>query len=180
MKKIYVLLLLATIVMSSVVVAQPIGNDRMIDVCPMIYAPVCGENGKIYSNECFAEKDGMNVVAMENCQKQTETISIERPERPEIPLEVTYRDNVDRIMIEERLSNIPTEKIPESLSDIKVISEDNEVIIQARTDAKLLGFINTRRNVNLVVDENSVVSRVPNFWDFLFRYDRTLKDVIKR
>ena len=31
-------------------------------VCPDLYAPVCGDNGKTYSNPCLAECDGVSYV----------------------------------------------------------------------------------------------------------------------
>ena len=33
--------------------------DTTIDVCPEIYAPVCGPDGTEYPNECFARQQGL-------------------------------------------------------------------------------------------------------------------------
>jgi hypothetical protein len=41
------------------------------DVCPLIFKPVCGCNGKTYSNECFAALAGVNVKAEGACKKPT-------------------------------------------------------------------------------------------------------------
>jgi hypothetical protein len=38
------------------------------DVCPLIFKPVCGCNGKTYSNECFAASAGVNVKAEGACK----------------------------------------------------------------------------------------------------------------
>ncbi len=35
--------------------------------CPMIYAPVCGCNGKTYGNDCVAQASGIRVVAKGEC-----------------------------------------------------------------------------------------------------------------
>ncbi len=38
------------------------------DVCPEIFKPVCGCNGKTYSNECFAAAAGVNVASEGACK----------------------------------------------------------------------------------------------------------------
>jgi len=39
------------------------------DLCPLIFKPVCGCNGKTYSNSCFAAMAGVNVKAEGACTK---------------------------------------------------------------------------------------------------------------
>jgi hypothetical protein len=41
------------------------------DVCPEIFKPVCGCNGKTYSNECFAAAAGVNVASEGACKTGT-------------------------------------------------------------------------------------------------------------
>merc|ERR1719233_142944 len=43
------------------------GCKAQICACPMIYAPVCGENGKDYSNTCSAECEGVKVSCAGKC-----------------------------------------------------------------------------------------------------------------
>jgi hypothetical protein len=53
----------------------PITPDRVgvcvkkPDVCPMIYQPVCGVNGKTYPNACHAARDGQNIDHDGACPK---------------------------------------------------------------------------------------------------------------
>jgi hypothetical protein len=37
------------------------------DSCPQIFAPVCGVNGKTYSNSCMAEVAGVAVASTGSC-----------------------------------------------------------------------------------------------------------------
>lgn len=38
-----------------------------LKVCPRVYLPVCGGNGKTYSNCCFARKEGVMVACLGSC-----------------------------------------------------------------------------------------------------------------
>jgi hypothetical protein len=38
-------------------------------MCPMIYSPVCGVNGKTYPNACHAARDGENIDHEGACRK---------------------------------------------------------------------------------------------------------------
>lgn len=48
-------------------------------VCTTDWSPVCGENGKTYSNKCFIGKAGVKIKAEGECQKEETTTGIANP-----------------------------------------------------------------------------------------------------
>jgi len=53
---------------TSVAPTAPIEDDPILDIaCIQVYDPVCGENGRNYSNSCYAEVDGTGVAYRGNC-----------------------------------------------------------------------------------------------------------------
>lgn len=56
------------------------------DICPQIYAPVCGaRDGELQTlpNECVAESRGFRVIADGECRRQEPPISRPPPDRPQ-------------------------------------------------------------------------------------------------
>ena len=59
-------------------------------VCTMNWDPLCGENGKTYSNECFLNKAGVKMAHKGECTKQEKPVEkIEDKIKPIIPVTKT-------------------------------------------------------------------------------------------
>ncbi len=43
-------------------------DTNSLMICPLIYDPVCGENGTIYNNQCSADKEGIKVLYKGECK----------------------------------------------------------------------------------------------------------------
>ena len=50
-------------------------NDTDNIVCPTLWDPICGENEKTYSNECYIKAAGINIKYKGECQKGTTQIA---------------------------------------------------------------------------------------------------------
>ena len=57
-------------------ICQKISSTNNV-ACVTLWDPVCGENGKTYSNECYSKAAGINIKYKGECQK--ETIQIANP-----------------------------------------------------------------------------------------------------
>ncbi|MFW6024751.1 MAG: Kazal-type serine protease inhibitor domain-containing protein [Candidatus Woesearchaeota archaeon] len=45
--------------------------------CYEVYAPVCGVNGETYSNDCYAEREGVEIAYSGECSKEN-ALAVER------------------------------------------------------------------------------------------------------
>jgi hypothetical protein len=53
-------------------IQQRNATDTAISACITLWDPVCGENGKTYSNECFANLAGVEVASQGKCGEKTD------------------------------------------------------------------------------------------------------------
>jgi len=59
-------------------------------VCTMNWDPLCGENGKTYSNECFLNKAGVKMAHKGECTKQEKPVEkVEEKIKPIVPVDKT-------------------------------------------------------------------------------------------
>ena len=66
----------------------------------------------------------------------------------------------------------------QNMEEIKLseIEDEEKVIVQAKTEAKFLGFINTNREVIFIVDEEGNFERKSRPFDIFFRYNENIRN----
>lgn len=66
----------------------------------------------------------------------------------------------------------------QNMSQLEIAQGENDTaIVQGRTQARFLNLIRANREMTLVVDENGEVTRIGRPFDFLFRYEETMRNI---
>ena len=138
---------LMLVLLSTMVVGQPLENKMQI---------------REGINKSFEEPALRNstIHGLEKAQLHVENEYVAR----------ILEQNWNRIQERQRLTIQNMEKV-------RITNYEEIVVVEGETETKFLGLINAKRQVNLVIDENGVVSKVPRFWDFAFRYNQGIKEI---
>jgi len=62
-------------------VEMPLREVKKNIFCPAVWDPVCGRNGKTYSNSCYAKRAGIEIAYKGKCKNRFEEIPVEKPKQ---------------------------------------------------------------------------------------------------